>query len=498
MNTETRVGLFIIIGVGIFLYLSIHIGEIKLNKNEHSMYRAYFDETGGLEGKSPVKMAGVSVGWVDAIRLLPGGKAEIEMRVKSIHKLGKNAFVRISQEGLIGSKSIEIDPGDSSSGYLAPGSTLPMPGRAPTTVSGLLEHFKDISSNIGDLTLSLKTILTTAEAEERIKNTLENAHRTSKNIASLTRHANELITTNRENIGDSIGYIKDASLSLKTNIPEIATSARSALGNVDDAAMQAKDMFKEADEIMEKINSGQGLVGKLINEGAIYSDLQKTVQGIRNYVHKTQSVRIKIDGHLESMLDKSDRKGYAALNIFTHSDYFYKIEATSGKIGKFERQTIENKFYDAAGLEFTLPSGPNPPSHPKYAAKRKIVTYSPSKTQLGIQVGKRFTNLTFRTGLFEDTFGIGVDYDIPTSSRQFGWRISIEAFDFYGHNRTNGDDRMHVKWINKIYYMNNIYTVFGLDDLFGKNTATPFLGMGINFDDDDLKYMLPGLMSLKS
>ena len=472
MNTETRVGLFIMIGVGIFLYLSIHIGEIRFNTNEYSVYKAFFEETGGLEAKSPVKMAGVSVGWVDDISLLQGGKAEIKMRVKSIHKLGKNAFARISQEGLIGTKTIEIDPGDSSSGYLVPGSTLPMPGRAPTTVSGLLEHFKDITNNVGDLTLSAKTLLTTAEAEARIKNTIKNVHEISNSTSSVTRQADELISNNKENIKTSIDNITDDSL-------------------------QEKELLRGADRVVKKINNGQGLIGKLINEPEIYQDIRKTVQGARNYVHKTQSIQIKLDGHLESMWDKSDRKGYASLNIFTYSDYFYKVGVMSGKIGKFERNTIENRWYDADGKEFTLPTAPDLPASSKWVARREKVTHSPSKTLMDLQVGKRFTNLTFRTGLFEDTFGVGVDYNIPTGSPKFGWTMTIEAFDFNGHNRSGTDRRVHVKWLNKIFYMNNIYTVFGLDDCFGQKTATPFMGVGLNFDDDDLKYMLPGLMSLK-
>ncbi len=470
MNTETRVGLFIIIGVGIFLYLSIHIGEIKLNKNEHSVYKAYFDETGGLEGKSPVKIAGVSVGWVDNISLLPGGKAEITMRVQSIHKLGKNAFARVSQEGLIGSKAIEIDPGDSSSGYLPPGSTLPMPGRAPTTVNGLLEHFKDISTNIGEVTHSMKTLLTTAEAEGRIKNTIRNAHDTSEHLTSFTRKADELLTNNKDHINVS------------------AENIRSATSNIDDVA--------------GKINRGKGLIGKLVNEDEIYTDVQKTVKGIRTYVNKTQNIRIKLDGHVENMTTNSDRKGYFSASIFTYSDYFYMIEIMSGKIGKIERQTIERKYYDASGEEFThiaASDSANFAGRTPYEMAAKVVEIksSPSKTAFNIQVGKRFDDLTFRTGLFDETFGVAIDYNIPTHSEYFGWKMSVEAFDFWGHNRTNGDGRMHVKWINKISYMNNIYSVFGMDDFFSKSTASPFLGIGLTFDDDDLKYILPGLMSLK-
>ena len=505
MNTETRVGLFIIIGVGIFLYLSIHIGDIKLNRNEYSLYSAYFDETGGIEGKSPVKMAGVSVGWVDAINLLSGGKVEIKMRVKSIHKLGKNAFVRISQEGLIGTKTIEIDPGDSSSGYLAPGSTLPMPGRAPTTVSGLLEHFKDISTNIGDVTSSMKGLLTSADAEDKIKGTLNNAHQTSKNIASATHHANHLLESQTEHIQQSIQNVKEVTDSLRETVPGITTTAQNIMQNADDAMLQAKDVLRGTDEVVEKINNGEGLISKLINEGELYKDIKKTVQGVKNYIHKTQSIRIKVDGHLESMLDKSDRKGYAAINIFPYSDYFYSIQMISGKIGKFERRTIDTKYYDRLGNEILLPTVPELPNFPStspftvaaYAARTNHTSYTPSKPLFSLLIGKKFTNLTFKGGLMEDTFGLGIDYEIPTGSNRFSWTTTIEAFDFNGHNRSNGDNRMHVKWLNRISYMDMIYTVFGFDDIFGKSTTTPFVGIGICFNDDDLKYFLPGLSSLK-
>ena len=41
--------------------------------------------------------------------------------------------------------------------------------------------------------------------------------------------------------------------------------------------------------------------------------------------------------------------------------------------------------------------------------------------------------------------------------------------------------------------MKNIYTTFGVDDLFSKNNANPFFGGGIRFNDDDLKYFLSSL-----
>jgi phospholipid/cholesterol/gamma-HCH transport system substrate-binding protein len=495
VNTETKVGLFIILGMTFFLSLSIYIGDIKFNKNEYSEYLAYFDETGGLETKSPIKIAGVTVGWVDKVSLLEGGKAEIIMRVKSIHKLGKNAFVRISQEGLIGAKTIEIDPGESSSGYLTPGSTLPMPGRAPTTVSGLLENFKDITSSVGDLTSGLKNSFATVQAEKKINETLSNTHQTSAHIEQLTSNANKLIKDEKENISKSI-----------QNIQKITSTLKKSIGkNANDAILSAKGILQETDEIIEKINNGKGFVGKLINEEQLYNDLQKTVSGVKNYVQKTQNIHINLDGHLESMLDKSDRKGYVNLNIFTYSDYFYTVGMTSGKVGKFERETLLTKYFDNEGVEIKLPTVAELPNYSsrdpftlaKNAPRTQRIKATPSKPMMNLQVGKKFSNLTVRAGLFEDNFGIGLDYTMPFDSTDFSWITTLEAFDFHGHNRLNGDDRMHIKWLNRLFLMKSIYAVFGIDDLVGRTTATPFVGIGISFNDDDLKYVLPSFASLK-
>ena len=91
MRTETRVGIFIVIAIGVFVYLSINIGAFRLDTAQYYSYKTYFDDTGGLDAKAPVKIAGVSVGWVDGIELLKEGKAEIKLRVGKNIKLAKNA-----------------------------------------------------------------------------------------------------------------------------------------------------------------------------------------------------------------------------------------------------------------------------------------------------------------------------------------------------------------------------------------------------------------------
>src|SRR3954471_12716230 len=121
MKTETSVGIFVITAIGILFYLSINIGSFRMDRDLYAPYKTYFDDTGGLDIKAPIKISGVDVGWVDSIVLLEGGKAEVNLMINKKNRLSQNAYALIQQEGLIGAKTLEIDPGDPSSGYLPPG-----------------------------------------------------------------------------------------------------------------------------------------------------------------------------------------------------------------------------------------------------------------------------------------------------------------------------------------------------------------------------------------
>lgn len=65
-----------------------------------------------------------------------------------------DAYAIIRQDGLLGSKYIEIQSGDSYNPILPPGSTLLLPNKAPVAIDELLHTFKDIAINVQEVTHS--------------------------------------------------------------------------------------------------------------------------------------------------------------------------------------------------------------------------------------------------------------------------------------------------------------------------------------------------------
>jgi len=62
----------------------------------------------------------------------------------------------------------------------------------------------------------------------------------------------------------------------------------------------------------------------------------------------------------------------------------------------------------------------------------------------------------------------------------------------HGWNRRD-DKRPHLKWINRMFFMNNIYFTLGADDFASKRNASVFAGLGVRFGDDNVKYILSSM-----
>lgn len=494
MNVETRVGLFILGAIGIFFYLSINIKSIRFDKGQYHEYTTYFDEIGGLTIKSKVCIAGVEVGWVDSITLLSRGKAELKLRIHEINRLAKNAYATIYQAGLIGTKSVEIDPGNPATGLLLPGSTLAMPGKTPASVGELLDQFRDIASGIQDITNSIKGTVASRAGEDNMRATLEAVAQASARLADFSDVLQRTVHNNEANINNTLSDIRATVQSLKDTLPKASES-------IGDAAGAAKDTFKGASQVVGKINDGKGLVGKLINEDETYYDIKKTLGGFKEYATKMQSLMINLDMHSETMLRHFNAKGYCELKIRPNSDFFYLIQLVGDEQGTFGRERTYYTRYDDQGTilrarELDMPTW----RKVEWADRVEKTVQRKNDLLFGLQLGKRFDRLALRMGVFESTFGVGLDFYVPLQTEQFNWITSLECFDFRGVNKYNPQDpflnekRPHVKWLNRLFFMRCMYTAFGIDDMYGKRNANPFFGGGFRFNDDDLKYffsMLP-------
>lgn len=524
IKTETVVGLFILIALGIFLYMTFFLGVFRLDRLQYETYTVYFKDVSGLEKKADVKIAGVKVGWIEGVELVHDdpyqAKAKIMVHKRYILRTDAHAIVR--QDGLLGGKYLELMPGDPLLSSLSPDQALGQPGKPPASVDEILHKMQNIAQNVQDITGSLQESFGGVQGREQMKMMFDNLHSAVEKFAAFSAVLDRTVSYNEDAINTMIIDLRDAVQNIKETFPslkdgierisdrfdkDIGSLSEKFEGSIDalqEAAIQARDGLKNLSSVAEKIDEGKGTIGKLINEEETYRDLKVTVQGLKNYFSKVDALSIVFDSHGEYMyrpaenVSFEDAKGYVDVRVHPNDDYFYLLQAVASQKGTIKRSIKEVRWYDERSVEFL----PRELVDQKVAIPELVGKIEKRKRYLdsfkfGAQVGKIYKDLAFRVGIFENTAGMAIDFDIPFGTDKFRWVSSIEAFDFRGRDRFD-DSRPHLKWINRVFILHNIYLAFGADDFISKRNANGFFGCGLRFCDDDIKYFLStiGLASL--
>jgi phospholipid/cholesterol/gamma-HCH transport system substrate-binding protein len=326
-SIEVKVGVLILVSLGILAAFVLIMGGLSFEKT----YTVFvdFDNPGGLQSGAPVRVAGVKVGKVSELTFMGGkvdpktnrrtlvrAKLNIEARVKeSIHD---DADFYVTTQGVLGEQFLAIDPGSPQKPVLAENTIVKGidPPRLDlflakayelldTTMNGIRnnrELISDIATNTAGLLKGLNTVLT--DNRERINRTMANLESLTAEANTLTVHArtqyvdNPKITRTIDNIDrlssdirkDSGPMLKDARESL-ANLnraskvvggEEEQAKLKKTIEDVAQLAARANATAADAQAIVQHIKKGNGTVGALVMDEAIYDDVQEMVRDLKH------------------------------------------------------------------------------------------------------------------------------------------------------------------------------------------------------------------------
>jgi phospholipid/cholesterol/gamma-HCH transport system substrate-binding protein len=106
------------------------------------------------------------------------------------------------------------------------------------------------------------------------------------------------------------------------------------------------------------------------------------------------------------------------------------------------------------------------------------------KIKFSVEYFRRFGDLGLRGGLIENSFGVGADYFLDQPGLQF----SLDLWDFNSDDPLN--ENVHAKATARYRFLKYLYVQGGYDNPFNRQLDTAFVGGGLSFDDEDLKYLI--------
>lgn len=152
------VGLFVFFGLLFLLIGILTIGNLHETFKRKVRIIAVFDDVSGLQVGNNIWFSGVKVGTVSDLEFYESNKVQVVLKVedKVLKNIRKDAFVKLSTDGLIGNKILVIYGGKLSSPIVEEGDTLRV--EKTFTSEDMINTLQENNKNVLAITKDFKVI----------------------------------------------------------------------------------------------------------------------------------------------------------------------------------------------------------------------------------------------------------------------------------------------------------------------------------------------------
>ncbi len=284
ISQEIIIGLIAIITILLFIWLfSFLKGNNLFNTNDR--YYAVFEEIGGLEESGPVEINGYKAGIVRNIKFINDGSGRliVTIGINRGYKLPLGTVAEITPETVLAGMKVRLIMGDSSA-FHHNGDTIEsrldrgIINTLSDDITPVIEKADRIISDIDTLLSGLKPII-----NDELRN---NISESSRNIRSVTYQMDTLIGNSGENISSLIANLDNFTDMLRKNSETLDTTIRnfsvvaSDLSNseIKSSVNNFNTAVKETTMLLERLNTGKGSAGLLLNDDSLYIKLTTSLE----------------------------------------------------------------------------------------------------------------------------------------------------------------------------------------------------------------------------
>ncbi|WP_461629705.1 MlaD family protein [Labilibaculum euxinus] len=294
-SKDAKIGLVVIGAIVILIWGVNFLKGFNVFSSEQVFYARY-ERVDGLKKSSSVTLKGYKVGQIKSIKFSSASADHllVEFAISNQFKLPANSVARIESADIMGTKEIKIIPGK--------GKTLLQTG---DTIKGSIEG--DLKEQVSMQMLPLKkkaeklmsgvdSVLTVIQyifnenTRDNLRKSFGSIEQTFKKLENASGTLDTIMTGQKSHFENIFANVDSITGNLKDNNKNVSTIL-SNFSNISDSLSatdiaqtinNAKATLKQTNEILEKINSGKGSMGLLINNDTLYTNLEAASNGLTN------------------------------------------------------------------------------------------------------------------------------------------------------------------------------------------------------------------------
>ena len=289
-NNELQAGLFITIGIVLFIVVIWALGQRRQIFERQEEYTVTFQDVQGLSEGAPVRLSGISVGRVDKIGFSEDTKdpllyVRLLISNNYLERIRTDSVVTIETQGLLGDKIVVLSSGGSGQ-LVEPGGTLR--STEPADIASVLQKAGKVVDNTVEISGTLNTLI-----EELQKNTLKGVSSSATHLAAILKEIQE-----GDGLLHSMIYSKEKGSDLLKNFEKASADIADITGAV---------------------KSGDGLINALIYDPKGQETVQALTEASTNLAETAgyiSSLAAQIqdgDGLLNSLIYDKSPEGIAEI-----------------------------------------------------------------------------------------------------------------------------------------------------------------------------------------
>lgn len=278
--------------------------------NSYKFFYVEYENVEGLSPSAPVTINGLIIGKVKKIELTEKGTLLVELQIDTDFPISKTSKALIYDASLIGGKQLAIQPNYAdkeiavSGDYLKGAVQLSLVDSLGEKVSPALAKVEKLMTSADQLVLNFNEVLD-AKAKADLKRSIAELSATMEQFHKVAANANVIL---EENKGQLKGVVSNFN-KVSDNFVKISDSLNKA--DLGQTVRNLNATLAKVDGLMKGIESGNGTMGKLIKDDALYVNLEKTSKELELLL---QDVRLNPTRYVNVSVFGKKNKPYVAPN----------------------------------------------------------------------------------------------------------------------------------------------------------------------------------------
>lgn len=286
ISNEFKVGIISLTAILLLYWGLSFLKGADLFKKSRTFYAVY-ERVDGLAASKQVTINGFGVGRVDQVYFHPNGNGRLIVRldIENDIQFTKNTVARISGD-ILGDKTVALDLAQE--GELAvDGDTLlsdiqlSLADEVNKQVAPLKEKAEKLFASV-DTVLILVSGFLNEDTKNNFFNTFSSLRRSFERLENTIESVDRTVNTTEEDLISTIKSIASIAKNLENNNKELSAifdnveSISDSLAKVNfvQTFNTLNDALLATNEVMQKLNNGEGTAGKLINDTEVYDNLK--------------------------------------------------------------------------------------------------------------------------------------------------------------------------------------------------------------------------------